>query len=215
MLSLYASCQALLPYQVFPLHVPRNLPAQFRGITLSPGETFGVVLVEAEEENNDRRSPQGVGTCAEIMAVSQGEDGSRDLIALGGDRFQIQSLSDDPHGLVGFVSPISDCEWEDTPANGIVLARAERSLDDHIAAALGGPNISLRADLLASPSALSFVIASLLPLPQPERQRLLEMTDTAERLAEIVPLLELETAKWTETDDPLGFTDGPKYFSEN
>jgi Lon protease-like protein len=55
---------------------------------------------------------------------------------------------------------------------------------------LARPNYNVQVRFPNDPVVLSFTIANLLPIENREKQRLLETTDTLERLAGLIPILE-------------------------
>ena len=55
---------------------------------------------------------------------------------------------------------------------------------------LSRPNFNVQVIFPTDPVALSFTIANLLPIDNREKQRLLETTDTLERFASLIPILD-------------------------
>ncbi|MFQ3668573.1 MAG: LON peptidase substrate-binding domain-containing protein, partial [Fimbriimonadaceae bacterium] len=63
---------------------------------------------------------------------------------------------------------------------------------------LARPGFNVQIVYPSDPVALSFTIANLLPIENLEKQRLLETTDTMERLASLIPILERQLSEIDE-----------------
>ncbi len=198
----------LLPYQAIPLHVFEDRYRRMIRRCIAEDRSFGVVLIRQGDETGDPDvTPYMVGTSARILEHSTLPDGKLHLTAVGERRFRIRRIERDDGHLVGLVEPIIELEWTDTPEHDTLISRAKDAFRLHISALFGGKDVNLKISYTDDPVALSFAIAGCIHLSTLEKQRILEITDTAERMREIVPLLEAQavetmtTAQRTVEDD--------------
>ncbi len=158
------------------------------------GRPFGIVLIreglEVELEAADVE-PYMVGTLATLRDVHVYEDGRMDVHIVGGERFRIRELDRDaaPY-LIGRVEAVRD---EGMP-DGIEIERlaeyARERFEELVRTALEGRAFDVKLSFGDDPVALSFAIVGAIEGPERRKQALLEMTDTVERFAEVVPVLD-------------------------
>jgi Lon protease-like protein len=176
----------LFPYAQVHLHVFEPQHRELVRFCMENDVGFGVVL---SREGSDTYL---VGTAVRIAAVKTLEDGNMDVRIQGQRRFRIRKLDEDTRPFpIGHVEPIVELEVEETPRVTALTFRLKECVEEYIRAELRHYDFRIqRINLPAEPTALSFVVANLLKIENLDKQRLLETTDTEERLAEIVPLME-------------------------
>ena len=178
----------LFPYAQLQLHVfePRYL--ELIEHCVENDTDFGVVLVR---EGGDSE-PYLVGTAVRIKRVDRLEGGKLDVRVQGQRRFRIRRLDEDSHAfMVGHVEPVVELEVDDTPRVDALTYRLKECVEEYIRTELRHYDFKIQQiSLPVEPTALSFVVANLLKIENLEKQRLLETTDTVERLADMVPLLQ-------------------------
>jgi Lon protease-like protein len=129
-----------------------------------------------------------VGCVAVIRRVEQTPDGRFALVTIGSRRFRIQGVDESRPYLQ------ADVEWLDEPAGdgptAESLAHRVRLAFDDYRAALGGPDVEI--EFPEDATAVSYVIAATAMFALPERQELLEATDTCTRLKRELDLLNRE-----------------------
>ncbi|GAA0716267.1 LON peptidase substrate-binding domain-containing protein [Dokdonella soli] len=146
------------------------------------GRAFGVCLILEGREAGEPALPAAVGTTARITDFYTLPDGLLGISAEGGERFQVASTRVRDNGLVyGEVR-----FWPDEPAvavppeHGLLATILERLLDE-----IGGVFAKVERTRYDDASWVGFRLAETLPLAQPEKQQLLQMTDPLQRLARI------------------------------
>ncbi|MBS0381684.1 MAG: LON peptidase substrate-binding domain-containing protein [Proteobacteria bacterium] len=141
---------------------------------------FGVCLIMEGNETGEPASPAAVGTLARIVDFDTMPDGLLGISVTGGARFRVQKSRIRNNGLV-----IGDVrEWPDEPGVPVPVEFSllptilERLAEQAGLAWRNGPR-----ERYDDASWVGFRLAELLPLGDLERQHLLELTDPMERLA--------------------------------
>lgn len=173
----------LFPGMPLPLHIFEPRYRRMIGRCLENDRTFGVAHIVEGTEGQSGTLPANVGCTAEIVQVTPFADGRMNLQTLGTRRFQILSLREEDDYLIG------ECEWyEDEPEEDGLLGVSMNtrrilsryfdslSLNTELPAELG------ELDVPQDPYALSMFIAAVLTLPLHQKQTLLELTSTRNRL---------------------------------
>lgn len=150
---------------------------------------FGVVLNRPSSQPGDEE-PYMVGTVVRIVQVDELEDGNFELRVHGERRFRIRKILQSEPYMVGRVQSVVELEVEDNPRTDALVMRARESFTLYIQSTMAKLDVNVQIRYPTDPTALSFVIASFLELENTEKQRLLETTDTADRLADLIPLIE-------------------------
>jgi Lon protease-like protein len=152
---------------------------------------FGIVLVRPESEPL-REEPYPIGTMAEIEALDRLEDGRMNLIARGLQRFRILSQHRNKPYLSGIVEVYSD------------TIEAESSLDQSVQQASSlfrayleallevGGRPGLEFTLPSTAEDLSHFIAHFIDIRDEQKQHMLELTSTRQRLEEEIIILRRE-----------------------
>jgi len=146
------------------------------------GSGFGVCLILEGREVGEPAVPAAIGTLARITDFCTLPDGLLGISAEGGERFQVASTrvrSDGlVHGEVRF--------WPEEPVvaippeHGLLATILERLVEQ-----IGGLLAKVERARFDDASWVGFRLAELLPLAQPEKQHLLQMTDPLQRLAQL------------------------------
>lgn len=194
----------LFPGMPLPLRIFEDRYKLMINRCLSEGRPFGVVLIREGPEVGPGAKPVEVGTLARIRAVERLAGGRMNLFTEGTERFRLLDFAAgaEPY-LLGFTEPLSDARTDPVVtlplADEVTHAFAEyfRLLLDYAGQTM--PDYELPTD----PEELSFVIAAMLQAPTAERQALLEMTDTAQRLAHERDVLSTETGRMQQAHDNL------------
>jgi Lon protease-like protein len=156
--------------------------------------TFGIVAIREGHEVGARAVPYEVGTLAQLDDIDELEDGRYNLKVVGASRFRIDGLSHHRPYLVGAVHYL-----QDKPApvgDSVGLAGAVTASFRGYATQLRGigQEHPIEIALPTDPELLSYLVAAALRVETAQRQRLLEIDDTAERLTACLRLLRLEAA---------------------
>ena len=173
----------LFPEMQLPLHI---FEPRYRLMTrrvLDDDAVFGVALLLEGEEGEPGTYPASVGCTAEIIENTSFPDGRLNLLTVGRRRFRILALREEDEYFVG------TCEWLEDEAHEVSPQQTHRvrtSLRAYLMSLARNANLSAHDfDELEIPHdayGLSMWVASLITLPNSQKQELLEMTSTAARL---------------------------------
>ena len=201
-LPIFALGTVLFPGLVLPLHV---FEERYRALVRDRRDdgTFGVVAIKHgwEVGESQELDLHDVGCMAEIRQITEHHDGRFDVVAVGRRRFLITKLHTDVAPYV-----IADIDWLDDSDNGAITptADADPATDALIPGILAQFQRYLeliRTDeqlateqLPDDPTVLSYLLAATAILTLDDRQRLLSLRTTRERLMAERRLLGRETA---------------------
>jgi Lon protease-like protein len=186
-LPLFPLNVVLFPNMPLPFHVFEERYKEMIGRCLQDNRPFGVVLIvegAAEEENGTGPVvTHGVGCSARIAHVERLADGRMNILVVGEQRFHILDTHEHDAFRTGITAALHDVA-ADANTLAPLAGEVERLLRDFLSRtlALAGRR-GETLDLPDDPEQLSFATACVLPLDLPEKQELLEQTDTAARLA--------------------------------
>jgi uncharacterized protein len=197
-IPLFPLSAVLFPYASVQLHVFEDRHRAMVQECIEYDRPFGIVLIRSS--SNGHAEPYMVGTMVRIMRVHTFDDGHMDVQVQGERRFRIRVLDESKPYLTGLVEPLIEMEVEDSPRADALIWKARESFQIWIKHLLARQDFNIQIRFPEDTVALSFAIANLLPMENLEKQRLLETTDTLERLQGLIPILEeqiLEAGKPT------------------
>ena len=197
-LPLFPLETVLFPYASLQLHVFEERYREMVRDCLEYDRRFGIVLIRESSDLGPLADPYLVGTAVRIVQVHNYPDGRMDLHVQGERRFRIRRLDEASAYPIGFVEPVIEASSEDTPRAHALVCRARESFQILVRRLLSHPNINVHVEFPNDPMALSFTIANLLPMENLVKQRLLETTDTLERISELLPILERQIGEIEE-----------------
>lgn len=150
------------------------------------GAGFGVCLILDGFEVGDPALPAAVGTVATITDFHTTGEGLLGIVAHGGARFRVERTRVRADGLLrGEVQLWPDEPPREVPPEfGLLQTILERLVET-----LGPHWRDAPRSAYDDASWLGFRMAELLPLTNSERQRLLELADPVQRLAELRDIL--------------------------
>ena len=186
-LPLFPLGTVLFPGGFLPLRIfePRYL--EMVAACMQQQAPFGVVLIRDGKEVGVSAEPYDVGTLAAIVDFDKGKDGLLMIACIGGERFRILERRIEANRLQRATVELLPV------AEDRVLPPEYESLATFLRAVVNQPGLSRRIappDIdYTSPREIGYRIAELLPVPPPAQQRLLEIDDPIERLAEISGLI--------------------------
>jgi Lon protease-like protein len=183
-LPLFPLNTVLFPRMPLRLHVFEDRYRLMIGRCLEDNRPFGVTLIREGSEVGPPAAPESIGTLARILAVQKLPDGQMNLLAEGTRRFRLLDYAADAEPyLVGMTEMIADVKAEPDSLAAHV-EEATRLFGEYFHALVSHAGVSMPGyELPDDPEEFSFVLAAVLQTDLPARQRLLEMTDTVERLA--------------------------------
>lgn len=190
-LPLFPLETVLFPYASIQLHVFEDRYREMVRECVEYDRPFGIVLLKTGSEIGDPNAePYLVGTAVRIRHIHTYDDGRMDLHVQGERRFRIRRLDESRPYLTGLVEPVLERDTETSPRSDALVFKAQECFQILVEGLLARPGFNVQIVYPSDPVALSFTIANLLPIENLEKQRLLETTDTMERLASLIPILE-------------------------
>jgi Lon protease-like protein len=188
-LPLFPLHTVLFPYANLRLHIFEDRYREMVRFCLSEDRPFGIVLIRSGSETGPV-DPYLVGTVARIVLAETYDDGRMDIQVLGERRFRIRELDDRSHPyLLGRVEPVMEGACEDSEQIEGILKEARAEFEQLIQKLFAAQKFQVEVQFPEDPVALSFTIANLLPIENLAKQRMLETTDTLERMEDLLPIL--------------------------
>lgn len=150
------------------------------------GTGFGVCLILQGRETGEPAVPAAIGTIARISDFHRDDDGLLGIVAEGGSRFRVARSRVRADGLLrGDVEVWPDEPEQPVPVEFALLQTILERLIETMAPHWRDAPRSAYDDA----SWLGFRLAELLPLDVGEQQRMLELDDPLQRLAELRDIL--------------------------
>jgi Lon protease-like protein len=170
----------LFPRIVVPLHIFEERYKSMINACIDSGEVFGLVLLRTGADEESEETIHRVGVTARIVEVERLDEGRMNILCEGEQRFRIYRFSQQTPFWKGAVDLIEDDERNATEALYEQVAELYRSVVD-VSAKLSG---SQEAELVLPDSStdLSYMVSYVLDIEPEDKQKLLEMDSTAERL---------------------------------
>jgi len=179
----------LFPYAQIHLHIFEERYRDMIRLCIEQDRPFGIVLIRSGEELGEP-DPYLVGTAARVREILHTyPDGRMDINVQGERRFRIRELDESLPYLVGRVEPVIEHPIEDQDRAEELLAQAREEAEILIRRHFERQEFNVQIVFPPDPVALSFTIANMLTIDNLEKQRMLETTDTLERVEDLLPLL--------------------------
>ena len=200
-LPLFPLGTVLFPAAPLPLHIFEERYKRMMADHIDHDPIFGVVLTRTGSEVGDEPSTYSVGTSASLLNLNPRSNGCFDLAVVGRRRFKILSGDWSRGYLTASVEWLSEAPSSDSREQLYDLRR-------ETIAAFGSfvRTVALQIDANVpeelfpdDPTETSFAIAARLPINTWERQALLEISTTSERLRSLTETLIRERALLTKT----------------
>ncbi|MBN1681758.1 MAG: LON peptidase substrate-binding domain-containing protein [Anaerolineae bacterium] len=150
-------------------------------------QSFGIVLIaEGQEALGPLATPHPVGCIARITQVERLENGRMTILAIGQERFQVQSLKHDQPYLIGTVEPLP-LNKQNTQrlqeAGQQLRPLVERYLS--ILSAVVQPLDFTPGNLPDDPLALAYLAATIVQIPAEQKQPLLAVDNAVTLLSDM------------------------------
>jgi len=193
-LPLFPLSTVLFPGMVLPLHIFEERYRLMINRCLDQQRAFGVLLIREGREVGENATPYRVGTTAAISGVSRMDDGRLNLVAIGAERFRLQSVRRDQPYLVGSAEPWPLAGAEAEQAQELappVLALFKR----YTALLAEAQGEKLQVDEMPDDAhTLALLVAIALQVPLAQKQQLLQQPAIADLLAAQRKILRRENA---------------------
>lgn len=186
-LALFPLRAVLFPGGLLPLRIFEPRYVDMIGQCMRSSSPFGVVLIRAGGETGPVTALADIGTSAHVVDFEQREDGLLGILCRGGRRFRVRTREVRSDGL-----HVAQVEWLPVAA-ATPLATVDQPLVTvlrKVLAKMGHTGRFLEPDF-EDAGWVSNRIAELLPLKPEHQQELLEIDTAAERIARLVPLVEI------------------------
>jgi ATP-dependent Lon protease len=180
----------LFPHVLMPIAVGRVKSIATIEYALKSKTAIGIVLQkDAATDDPGMDALCKIGTIASIVRHSTSNDGTQHAICQGMERFQLEEIVEGYPFLAARIKRIKETSQITVQAEALALQLRERAVE--ILSLLPGAPAELAHALQATraPSDLADITASLLDAEIGEKQMLLEMTDTEERLQKVLQIL--------------------------
>jgi len=185
----------LFPYASLHLHVFEERYRSMIQNCMAFDRPFGVVLIRSGSEIGELADPYLVGTAVRIVSVQTFDDGGMDIQVQGERRFRIRELDESGSYLIGKVEPVVEHPMEGSDRADDLMVQARAAFETLIQRLFSRQEISVQVVFPTDPVVLSFTIANLLPMENLDKQKLLETTDTLERVEDLLPILNHQIAE--------------------
>jgi ATP-dependent Lon protease len=171
----------LFPGVVVPLHIFEDRYKLMITACIDSGEPFGIVLLREGGERESEETIHRVGVTARVVDVERLPEGRLNILTEGQSRFRIIRYTQQIPFWQATVSLFEDIESA-APLQSLYdqVSEGYRKVVD-LGAKLGISEES-EVSLPGSPADLSFMVSYVLDIASEDKQKLLEMTSTAERL---------------------------------
>lgn len=188
-LPLFPLDTVLFPGMTLPLRIFEPRYRQMLADCLSGEQVFGVALIKEGLEAGGAAEPHQIGTTARILGVEKKAEDLFHITTVGEERFRLRRLLDDKPYLVGKVesfplTAVGALEVEALVEQGASLLVAYLELLSRAA----GAEIRLQR-LPEDPEKVAYLIAILLQVTLPVKQRLLSIPDLPTLLRKEAALL--------------------------
>ncbi len=185
----------VFPYMIIPLYVGRE--ASIRSVEDALSKNRLIFLASQKdiaEENPSAESIYEVGTVAKIMRMRKLSDGRVKILIQGEAKAKITSFTKTNGCFEVSVEKLAESKITQTPAEVDVLLRtAKDSIEKIIAYGKAlSPDILLVLDDVTDPGRVADLIASNLGVKVQDAQKILEVTNSYERLQLVCSLLQSE-----------------------
>jgi len=174
----------LFPNIIVPLHIFEERYKLMINECIDREQAFGLVLLRGGAEQESEETIHRVGVSARIVEVERLDEGRLNILCEGESRFRVYRFTQQTPFWKGLVQFFEDSEQHLTESIYEQVADLYRSVSE-LSARLSG---SERPDLVLPESAadLSYVVSYVLDIDSEEKQKLLEMNSTAERLRMLI-----------------------------
>ena len=184
----------LFPHMPMALHIFEERYKTMMRDCRRSSTTFGIVAIRSGQETGGGAVPFEVGTLAQLDEIEELPDGGYNLVVVGASRFHIDALSHHRPYLVGTVHYLQDVPGTagDTERLASAVTAAFRGYAGQLRGI--GQEDAVEFGVPTDPELLSYLVAAAMQVETAQRQRLLEIDGTAERLAACLRLLRREAA---------------------
>jgi ATP-dependent Lon protease len=183
----------VFPKMMIPLEVAGSNSIQLVDEAMTKDRLIGLVMAKKEPESPDYKYKledlQSVGTCVVIIKMAKASDSRTQMLLQGISRYQIEELVYDKPYLQARIKiledkEVKDIETEALMANMVVLFDRILKLSPFLPTEFGP-----LAKSITEAGVLADMIASIINAPAEEKQKILDLADSKQRLKELTRLV--------------------------
>ncbi len=152
---------------------------------------FGIVKTIPKTVGTSDISINSIGTIAQVQSMDLMPDGKWDMVTVGNRKFRIIELYQDLAYLTADIELLPEETQADEP-DDLILSNALAAFDEY--RSLLGVSIQDNEDLPTEGQTLSYLITAAAMFSLDEKQALLEMHSSSDRLQKITKILNREVA---------------------
>jgi len=174
----------LFPRIVVPLHIFEERYKLMINNCVDQGEVFGLVLIHSGADEEREETIHHVGVTARIVEVERLEEGRMNILCEGEKRFRIHRFTQQTPFWKGAIEFLEDKDHLSAESLYNQVAELYRS----VAQLSGKLSGSQESEVILPEDAidLSYMVSYVLDIESEDKQKLLEMDSTSERLRLIV-----------------------------
>ncbi len=175
----------LFPNMPITLHIFEERYKQMMNQCIANSSPFGVVMIRQGSEVGRTAETYQVGCAAHIAQVQPLEDGRMNMVALGKERFRIESLH---HDLPYLRGEIVEIELDTTMKGDIgrITDLLRAAITEYLTVLSSVGDVEFKVDKLPdSPLELAYLSATLLQAPNERKQELLEINGADQLIREV------------------------------
>jgi Lon protease-like protein len=191
-LPLFPLSTVLYPGAPLPLHIFEERYREMFARVMDGERRFGVVAITSGRDVDPSPGYSSVGCVAHVREVRPYADGRMDVVAKGTARFRVRRVTQTAPYIMAEVAILEDTAGDSAGARA-ALVRDLYGRYTSVLLDLAGEEPD-DADLPDDPVEASWLVAAGLQVDLPDRQRLLAISDAAERLLAETRLLRRELA---------------------
>jgi len=174
----------LFPHIVLPLHIFEERYKLMINGCIDRSDVFGLLLVRKGEEEEKDDTIHRVGVTARIVEVERLDEGRMNILCEGETRFRVYRFTQQTPFWKGAVDFFEDKDPHPPEALYDQVAELYRSVAV-LSAKLSGSQ-ETEVALPESATDLSYMVSYVLDIDSEEKQKLLEMDSTGERLRMLI-----------------------------
>jgi Lon protease-like protein len=185
--AIFPLATVLFPGTLLPLHVFEDRYKAMMRFAVENGRVFGLSYCSDAEVGKETPPPVGsIGCAAKINAVIPLEDGRMSILSVGVVRYRVLEIKQSTPFLIARVAAFGDDPEPDADLTRLYNDTREVS-EKFLEAvqALNETELPGNVTLPEEPEAMSLFVASILPVDNNTKQRLLELTSTRVRLSRV------------------------------
>jgi ATP-dependent Lon protease len=180
----------LFPGMILPVTIGRESSVAGAQQAIKTERPIGVLLQRNPETDNP--GPEDLfqmGTLANILRYITTPDGAHHIISQGQQRFRVIEMLTGYPFLVAKVAKIEDAETTGTEIEARFMQLKERALEVLQLTPQASQELVGAVQGIASAAALADMVAGLMDIKPPQKQKLLEIVDLQQRLDAVLELL--------------------------